>query len=908
MGDEIKNEDIFDKKAFTKTQDDVKSLIKDLKILNEELVTVAKNNQEVLNNEEGKTLKSVKNINEAVEKLNKTQDISLEVNKQREKLEKRLATSTDENAKNNAELNVLIQEQNKLNKEQAKETLGLVDAYTKQSKRLNGLRKQYKSLVIEEGKVTKESKELLREIKKLDRELKDVDESAGQFQRSVGEYPTTMESATSAVEGFATAALSVGGILAGVKTSLEGTAQGAEELRVAQAKLEGGVAQAGNVASNAIVDFFNFAGALAEGDKQAVNLANNVALSLTGWGLLLDQTEDTGEFFNNTAAASENFSDKVLENAEALAALERRIIEFEKTTRPLEIRLAKINGEIDKQNALAGDSTRSFNQIEDAALKSQEAQEKRSSILISLAHEELSLIEERVRVANLAGGAGVDLLDQETAAIVKLQEARNDAATEKLETDKIIKETDRDRFERELDFAIDAFDAQKTVNERVIADETVTLERRRKLFDETAKLAEKSFQSQIKLVQDYTKQKIDLDSLAKESDEEVIRQKLKNFNFDDVTLGRILEIIKERKLANQDLADSNRDLNASEEEGIDIKKDIIAQEEALNKQSRENIDQSTKAIEDLEKDRFDNQKSSLERRIDLSKEGSLEELRLRQELNDLLLEEQDRLNSEQLKKEKEQIDNTKKLTEAAIQIIGELYQKGIEKRIEKLGEQIQATQQRADQLRESAESGQLKADESIAFEQKREAELEKQRERERKNAENAQAFFAVLSSFQANDGDLGKTITDVGVLRALANGLTAFDGVDDTGGRGNIDSKGGRLWTLHPNEQVYSKKDREALGFRTREEVKDIVKMYDNGTMNDLMMHDASNQFMNPSAFVLNGMNSKGMESKLDTLNKSIQNIKIPEGTVGYNSIREIIELKTKTGNRIKNIKRKLRG
>jgi len=243
----------------------------------------------------------------------------------------------------------------------------------------------------------------------------------------------------------------------------------------------------------------------------------------------------------------------------------------------------------------------------------------------------------------------------------------------------------------------------------------------------------------------------------------------------------------------------------------------------------------------------------------------------------------------------------------AVQLIGELLDEAFEKRIEKIGEKIDKTGETIDRLREKAAQGQLSSEESIAFEQKKEAELEQQRERERKRQIKTQAFFSVLSAFQANDGNLAKTITDIGVLRALAQGFSAFDGVDDTGGRGDIDSKGGRLWTLHPNEQVYSKKDREALGFRTRDEVKDIVRMYDSGTLNDLMKHDSSNEFLNPSAFVLNGMNTSGIEKKLDKLNQSISNIKIPEGTVKIDEVKQLMTLIIKKGNKTTITKSKLR-
>ncbi|NQY43131.1 MAG: hypothetical protein HRT87_07310, partial [Legionellales bacterium] len=178
-------------------------------------------------------------------------------------------------------------------------------------------------------------------------------------------------------------------------------------------------------------------------------------------------------------------------------------------------------------------------------------------------------------------------------------------------------------------------------------------------------------------------------------------------------------------------------------------------------------------------------------------------------------------------------------------------------------------------------------------------ELERERERTRKNQERTKAFFAVLSSFNSNDGDLAKTIADVSVLKALAGGLTAFDGVDDTGGRGDLDSKGGKAWILHPNEQVLSKKDRGEVGFRSREEMKDIVKMYDNGVLTDIMKYDKSNDLINTNSFALNGMgNSSQIVSKLNQLNQSIKGIDIPEGMVSIDEVRGFINLVSRKGNK----------
>ena len=121
--------------------------------------------------------------------------------------------------------------------------------------------------------------------------------------------------------------------------------------------------------------------------------------------------------------------------------------------------------------------------------------------------------------------------------------------------------------------------------------------------------------------------------------------------------------------------------------------------------------------------------------------------------------------------------------------------------------------------------------------------------------------------------------------------------MDDTGERGDLDSKGGKAWILHPNEQVWSKKDRGDGGFRSREELKEIVRMHDNGFMLDMINNDTSNDFINGSSFMLNGMNTAVLERKMDILNNSIQNIDIPEGLVKWDDVRGLFTFVSRKGN-----------
>lgn len=945
----VENKDLFGADLFIQQQKDAKKLDDQLNELEKTLLKVALAQKEILDNTDKSSLKNVEKLNDAVEELNKTEKLNEEVVKSRTKIQDVLKKKLDEESKTleelqasldsmkrarialnkaekvgdvtakeankqRSELNVLIKSTTKnLNAEQKvildaisnnddllTNSQKLVKIYDANRKKLRILTKEYKSLVSIEGKSSKETKKLGKEIKRL---TKIEREASSEVKKLSGEVEEQEETVSNSVSGWLKLAAGIASAklsLDGVKGSLEQSAEGSENVREVTSALAGIWDQVSNVVAGAALDVVDYGKAVTESVQSGKGLIES-----------LKETEDK---FNRTKEATTDFTDKVKESIEGQVGLADSIIAFEKAIRPLEIRLTNLNTLISEQQIIAGDSTRSFNELNEAVLKGQDFQIERAGINIKIAREELSIAKERIRIANLAGGAGVALLDAETEAINKLSDAEGDLKLEILENDKEIRQIKQDRLEIDLDILIDGFDNQKTINERIIANEKETLERRAALLEQTNKLAEDSFRGQKEILEDLSKAGINIDDLLLLDATELARQ-IQQLEQSEIINTRTLEVIRERRIVLQDLEEAQNDLNDAQQESLDIRKDILAQEDALKKQSVGDVDADIKASEDLEEQRNQNQISSIKRRLDLVKEGSIEELRLRQELNNLLLEENERLNEKEEEARKKSLKNQQELTKSITEAISDILEKGFEQRIEAIGEALTKTGERVDQLRDKAAEGRLASEESLAFEQKKERELELQRERERKRQQRTQAFFTVLSTFQASVASgsqtpLQDTIRDVGVLRALASSFgSAFDGVDDTGGRGDVDSKGGKPWILHPHEQVYSVKDRQALGFRSRDEVKDIVRKYDSGMLNDLMAHDVSNDFMNPGAFVLNGLGgSKEIVNKLDQLNKSVKSLQQIEGSININSAKKVIEYTYRKGNNIVKESNKLFG
>jgi len=145
----------------------------------------------------GQLTKEQDSFNKKAEETNK-------LNQEREKLSARLGQLEGAEADEVAKLRLAIQEKNKELKESAKESLGLVSLYQKESKRLRDLKNQYKDAALAYGKNSKEAQKLGNEANELDKKLKNLDKSVGDNHREVGSYKESIKGAASEQQLFGT--------------------------------------------------------------------------------------------------------------------------------------------------------------------------------------------------------------------------------------------------------------------------------------------------------------------------------------------------------------------------------------------------------------------------------------------------------------------------------------------------------------------------------------------------------------------------------------------------------------------------------------------------------------------------------------------------------------------------------
>ena len=207
MAEKIFSKDIFGDDLTKKQIKEFEALIKVLEDLEKQQKANLKLSADELKMN-AKEYDSVKKNQKAIQEFEKSEQQLLRTEQQREKLQQERIRTINQGLTQQQKQIALSEKKRKIAERSAREELKLNSAYAKQSRKLNELRKEYKDLIITQGKETKATKKMRKEIQKLDKQLKSVDASAGQFQRSVGNYGKAL----GGLRSLASAALPVAGI------------------------------------------------------------------------------------------------------------------------------------------------------------------------------------------------------------------------------------------------------------------------------------------------------------------------------------------------------------------------------------------------------------------------------------------------------------------------------------------------------------------------------------------------------------------------------------------------------------------------------------------------------------------------------------------------------------------------
>ena len=318
----------------------------------------------------------------------------------------------------------------------------------------------------------------------------------------------------------------------------------------------------------------------AEALKQALEESGE-ALVTIGTGL---ETEQIKEYGNAIKELTQDIKDQV----DAFTELANARRQTRIANRELEKQIADLSAQEQLLQAVADDATRSFKEREEAAAKADALTKQRASIQFKMAKQNLQYINTEIDLKKKAGQVDDELLDSQVDAYKEVKEAEAEYRLAVQDNTKRINELKQDRLEKDLDILIDGFDNQKTINERLIADENKTFEERRKILEETRKLSDDSFAKQIETIQKFTGVQVEASELIAEQDAIALNQRIRSLGLSEIIEGRLLEIVRDRKTAIQDLNEAETSLNDAEKKANDEK---AKQQKELYKKQQEIIEQ-----------------------------------------------------------------------------------------------------------------------------------------------------------------------------------------------------------------------------------------------------------------------------------------------------------------------------
>lgn len=895
------------------------------------------------------------------------------IEKEKLKLKEQLINATDEEVKAKIKYQKASAEQKKILADEIimnDKNAGTLEKVAAQSRILRREREKL-NLETDEGK--KRLKEINDQLDENNDIIKENSDALKQQKMNVGNYTDSIKEATG----------ELGGLIGGIKDSIDGIKEQAKAF-IQQAKAADSSAKKMKVLGAAMkATLIGLAVAGVGAITSALNETNAGLLAMQGttqqalgvvqqagnWlmndfkilGLKIERaTLQVQEFFNGFTDTPE-IQKRLEEIKKEIDDINKKDYDPGKTADSIkeairanmeyEWSLAKTNEEIERLIGIeeifsdrAGDMTISFDKQRRAQDQYNQTITKRIELEKDLAKQNIDVQAIKIQSELLKGGEkyslqqikNLEFLEKESSrmlinnqTLLELADAKREYVAKESELNSALakmamerRNTEKDDFEKQLDYAIDAFDYNKTINERIINMERTTLQQRELLTEETRRLADSSFANQIKLVQDYTKQRIDFDNLIKMSDEAEIRRTLAKYDLNETTLTRILEILKERRLVVQDLADLESEtatkrlekdraildsIQSIEQENFDFKaetldkelekfKEIKDKEFLLNKkidlEAIESFKNRINEIRDLKikqlKDQaeFDVQIAEKEIIEQDEKAKKIEEINNKL-VNDILrvqseaLDKRLEIDKDTLAKERELLQIRTEMQVQALQSLTDLSNELTDRRIAKIDEEIDASQRRFDSLQTLAESGNILAKESMAEEAKLMAEQNRKREQLERRKQRIQLASTVLETYLTNSANpdvknpLQKTITDTVLLTEFIKSLpTFFEGTEDTGKNGKgVDNKGGFLSVLHPNERVITAKQNELIGGMSNEDLSKLAYNYQNGMIRNITDTQIGSGFVGVEI----------LAKKLDSLERTIANK--PEHTLQVEQI-----------------------
>lgn len=887
----IKNTDVSEKDVFKDLTASAEKAIKTLDGMEAILKSNLEIQKQLAKPLQAGNISDLKALSTAQKEVKKNIDGLNAVEKERINLEAKLKTLNSDKIQSNEVLKVQISEQRRINKELAKDTLKLTNAYTKLTKETNKAQAEFKRLAAEFGVNSKQAKAAKVEFDKLDDKLRKVNNAANDGRRDVGRYGLAWGGVGNLLKsglgvlGITSAIGILGGVVKGAFDIVTGFEQAIAELssvtglsgdeldnlknkviEVSSATGKGAteIANAFKLVGSAQPELLKNADALAEVTKQAVILSKAGGLTVE---VAADALTNSMNQFGVSAKDAANFVDILATSQQKGTAPINKLAES----------MTKAGGTARAFGLDFGQTNALIQGFAKGGVLGAEAGTQLSGVLAKLskvANKDFNpsqtnavKVIQNLKDANLSYTDLLKLTDAEGAKWLSTLINQNDIVQELngnlLEHGNALKQAETnydtakgagEKFKatwEEMILSIEdgngtisnifkGFINEMTewVNVIINLNKTFT----QKTLETTNKFTNTMIENGTRAASETKKMFTDMGFSG-----DVLAEKLINASKQAKEFGKQAKERGDAKLAISyfaeavaltDMVKAMKNSNEEITKNTDItNKNNKAKKDAI-KLDKYVVDKSFEGQDALDKEN----EAKLKAYEDQQK--ALEELRDAQRQYDIFLEKQ---NDEDRQKqadafEEEQARKRQEIREKTLEVIETLEEKYFNERQKRADKEISDQEKREQQLQDLANQGVQDAKDSLAKNQKDQAEAEKKKEELIQQEEQFQLALAVYKAFNAeldkgaSTGEaLSKALVSTSVLTAAASSLPAFwDGADEVSeslGKPQMSGRDGYIVRVDGKEQVWSEKDRSEVGYRDRSELKSIVKDYDNGLL-----------------------------------------------------------------------------
>lgn len=504
------------------------------------------------------------------------------------------------------------------------------------------------------------------------------------------------------------------------------------------------------------------------------------------------------------------------------------------------IELAKLNGKAEANDAIEGNSARSLNDRIDAMKRAiyyteqaAKTQEKLNQKTLEIANQAL-FIKDKINLGGLFEQYGINAENAKTkiselyttnkkfaedldntADIDKLNAVQNAMAglvtaqyqlqTKQRQNQAKLDMAVQDQAEMDLDMLQDTYGKKLTLIEAEIAKTRVTTAEKVALQNHAL--------SELERTSKRTREVLTQEGLAGSKDPEAI---LKLFDIIDLdTLNKAIRQLEKSEMIEKRVQQYIEDYKEYLVQVADLKKQIADEDERILKLSAERyatnqvteqirqareaggtVEEINKKMSEIEKqtasDALEAKRDEINQRLRLLTSESEDRATALKELADVELEIEKNKTAayieEQQKREdeeKESIKRRNEMAQAAASFMENLLKQQAQRRIDAVDKQISATDKQISALEETARAGVESSTENLAYETKKRAELEAEREKEIKRMKRMELALALIKVYAAKvaAGDknpLASTAIEMVGMQALVESLpTFFEGTNE---------------------------------------------------------------------------------------------------------------------------------